>query len=260
MRLRGWALTVLTATGLWAGGQAGAQDKPRVQNFLLEETTVRSGMGGQFEAAQKDYCAAVVRGGAPACLVFSTATFGESGLYWTLLPFTSFIHYDQGKYTDKGLTPEQAKELSARRTPTIESNHESAIALQIDSSLAPMGSNAEFPLNLVTEYQLKPGMTDSFVGTIKKTLLPGAKKAGAAALGVLTTTLGGSPERVFVVTRLTKFQELDGPDPILAGMSRTERSTWEGLFQTYIQHRETYVMRYRADISDDPRVAQAEEK
>jgi hypothetical protein len=86
-------------------------------------------------------------------------------------------------------------------------------------------------------------------------MLPGAKKSGAVALGVLTTTLGASPERVFVVTRLQKFQELDGPDPILAGMSRTERSMWEGLFVTYIQHRETYVMRYRADLSDDPRVA-----
>jgi hypothetical protein len=157
MRIRGWALAILTLVGLWAGMQARAQNQPRVQNFLLEETTVRSGMGGQFEAAQKDYCAAVVRGGAPACLVFSTATFGKSGLYWTLLPFSSFIHYDQGKYTDKGLTPEQAKELSARRVPTIESNHESAIALQVDSSLAPTGSDADYPLNLVTEYQLKPG-------------------------------------------------------------------------------------------------------
>jgi len=253
MKLCGWALTILAVAGLWAGRQAGGQNQPRVQNFLLEETTVRSGMGGQFEAAQKDYCAAVVRGGAPACLVFSTATFGKSNLYWTLLPFASFIHYDQGKYTDKGMTPEQAKELSARRVPTIESNHESAIALEVDSSLAPTGSNTDYPLNLVTEYQLKPGMTSAFVATIKKTLLPGAKKSGAVALEVFTTRLGESPERVFVVTRLKKFQELDGPDPILAGMSKLERNTWESLFATYFQHRETYVMRYRTDLSDDPR-------
>jgi hypothetical protein len=255
MRLIGSVLAVMMGSGVLAGGQAGAQDQQRVKYFILEETTVRSGMGGQFEAAQKDYCAAVVRGGAPACQVFSTATFGKSNLYWTVLPFSSFIHYDQGKYTEKGLTPEQAKELSARRTPTIESNKESAIALELDSSLAPTGSNADVPLNLVTEYQLKPGMTSAFVGTIKKTLLAGAKKSGAVALEVFTTRLGESPERVFVVTRLKKFEELDGPDPILAGMSRLERSTWESLFATYIQHREMYVMRYRADISDDPRVA-----
>jgi hypothetical protein len=254
MRRIGWVLAVVAVAGFLAGQQAEAQDQPRVQNFLLEETTARSGMGGQFEAAQKDYCAAVVRGGAPACLVFSTATFGKSNLYWTLLPFSSFIHYDQGKYTDKGLTPEQAKELSARRVPTIESNKESAIALQLDSSLAPTGSNTDYPLNLVTEYQLKPGMTGSFLGSVKKTRLPGAKKSGAVALEVFTTTLGESPERVMVVTRLKRFQDLDAPDPILAGMSKLERNTWESLFATYFQHREMYVMRYRADISDDPRV------
>src|SRR5580700_9282772 len=97
MRHIAFVLAVFSVTGAAPGLQAGAQDKQRVENFLLEETTVRSGMGGQFEAAQKDYCAAVVRGGAPACLVFSTATFGQSGLYFTLLPFDSFVHYDQGK-------------------------------------------------------------------------------------------------------------------------------------------------------------------
>jgi hypothetical protein len=101
-------------------------------------------------------------------------------------------------------------------------------------------------------------MTSSFLGTIKKTLLPGAKKSGAVALEVFTTTLGESPERVFVVTRLKKFVELDGPDPILAGMSKIQQNTWESLFATYFQHREMYVMRYRADLSDDPRVAETE--
>jgi len=256
MRYLGWFLAVVTAAGICEVPQAGAQDQQRIQYFLMEETMVRGGMGGQFEAAQKDYCAAVVRGGAPACLVFSTATFGKSNLYWTLLPFSSFIHYDQGKYTDKGLTPEQAKELSARRTPTIESNKESAIALELDSSLAPTGSNGDFPLNVVTEYRLKPGMTNYFVGTIKKTLLPGAKKGGAVALEVFTTRMGESPERVLVVTRHKKFEELDGADPILTGMSRTERGSWDGILTTYVQRIGMYIMRYRADISVDPRVGE----
>jgi hypothetical protein len=73
------------------------------------------------------------------------------------------------------------------------------------------------------------------------------------AIEVFTTALGESPDRVLVVTRLKKFQELDEPDPILGAMSRTERGNWESLFATYIQHRDIYVMRYRADISDDPR-------
>ena len=127
--MRALTFTLLALATLPALSQT-AQSK--TSNALLEETIIQSGTASQFEAAHKDYCAAVVKGGAPACLVFSTATFGQSGLYFTLLPFDSFVHYDQGKYTDRGLTPDEAKAFSARRLPPIASNHESAIALHRD--------------------------------------------------------------------------------------------------------------------------------
>ena len=38
-------------------------------------------------------------------------------LLFTLLRFSSFRHYDEGTYTSKGLTPEQAAELENRRGP-----------------------------------------------------------------------------------------------------------------------------------------------
>ena len=224
-----------------------------IQNALLEETTLRSGTASQFEQAQKEYCAAVVKGGAPACLVFSTATFGQSDRYFTLLPFASFIHYDQGKYTDKGLTPEEAKALSARRVPPIASNHESAIALHKDLSIPATVSNAEYPLNYVTEYQLRTGATDEFLKFISKDLLPAARKTGALEFEVFTFTLGSSPDRVFIVTRLKNFAQLDQPDPIEAALSGVRRSQWLAGMAANVQHRETYIMRYRADISADPR-------
>jgi hypothetical protein len=105
MRLIPLALLALTTLPIAA--------QSKISNALLEETIIQSGTASQFEPAHKDYCAAVVKGGAPACLIFSTATFGQSNLYFTLLPFGSFVHYDQGKYTDKGLTPDEAK----RSTP-----------------------------------------------------------------------------------------------------------------------------------------------
>src|ERR1700688_4568528 len=73
------------------------------KRYLLEETTVRGGMEAQFEVGQKDYCAAVVRGGAPSCLVLSPTTFSPGNRYLTLLAFGSFAHYDEGTYTSKGL-------------------------------------------------------------------------------------------------------------------------------------------------------------
>ncbi len=217
---------------------------------LLEETQIHSGMSGQFESAQKDYCAAVVRGGAPACYIFSTATFGPSDRYLTVLPFTSFIHYDQGKYTDKGLTAEQAHALSARRVPPIASNRESAILLHPDLSLNP---EATQPLSVLTEYRLRPGTLPDFLNLLRSDLLPAARKSGIASLEVFTTVVGESPDRVFLVRSLPNFAALDQPDPILAAMSRTERIHWEAFVEPNIQHTEITILRFRADLSSSPR-------
>lgn len=224
-------------------------------NALLEETNIRSGMGGQFEAAQKEYCAAVVKGGAPACLIFSTATFGESDRFFTLLPFASFIHYDQGKYTDKGLTLEEARDLSARRVPPVASNHESAIALHPELSILPTVSNAEYPINHFTEYRLRPGTAALFLKTVHDLLLPAAKKAALLEFEVFTTTVGESPDRILIATRLKNYEQLDHPDPVEANLSETQRKLWNETLARTVNRTDTFIMRYRADLSTDNRPA-----
>ena len=222
-------------------------------NLLLEETNIRTGMGGQFESAQKEYCAAVVKGGAPACLIFSTATFGQSDLYFTALPFASFIHYDQGKYTDKGLTPEEAKALNARRIPPIAANHESAIAFHPDLSILPTVSNTEYPVNYFRDYRLRPGAAPHFFAFVHDVLLPAAKKAGALEFEVFSTTVGESPDRVLIVTRLKRYEELDHGDAIEAALSEKERARWNEVLAHDVDRRTSFIMRYRADLSTDPR-------
>jgi len=196
-----------------------------------------------------------VKGGAPACLIFSTATFGRSDRYFTLLPFASFIHYDQGKYTDKGLTPEEAKALSARRVPPIASNHESAIALHRDLSVMPTVSNAEYPINHFTEYSVRPGSLAAFLKAIHDYALPAARKAGLLEFEVFTTSVGESPDRVLIATRLKNFAQLDQPDSIESQMSSHEREVWSDAIGKLVEHRDTWIMRYRADLSSDPRSA-----
>jgi hypothetical protein len=252
--MRAFTFTLLALATIPALSQT-AQSK--TSNALLEETIIQSGTASQFEPAHKDYCAAVVKGGAPACLVFSTATFGQSGLYFTLLPFDSFVHYDQGKYTDKGLTPDEAKALSARRLPPIASNHESAVALHRDLSILPPPTitNADLPLNFFTEYLIRPGADNlkEFLDAIASYILPAARKSGVAAFEVFTTTVGESPERVLIVTRLKNFAQLDQPDPIQASMGVVQRGGYGSMIVHYVEHSETYIMRYRADLSADPR-------
>ncbi|WP_263367514.1 hypothetical protein [Edaphobacter bradus] len=244
--MRPLALALLTLTIPLAA-------QSNISNALLEETIIHSGTAGQFESAQKDYCAAVVKGGAPACLIFSTATFGQSDRYFTVLPFASFIHYDQGKYTDKGLTPEEAKALSARRVPPIASNHESAIALHRDLSTLPTASNAEYPTSYFTEYRLRPGTSAAFLKAVHDFMLPAARKANLIEFEVFTTTVGESPDRILIVTRLKNFAQLDQPDPIESNMSVGQRTAWHSVAKELTQHRDTWIMRYRADLSTDPR-------
>ncbi len=214
--------------------------------FLLEETVVSPGMGGQFESAQKDYCAAIVRGGAPSCLVFSIATFGQSGIYFTLLPFSSFLHYDQGKYTDKGMTREQANALSARRTPAIAANHESALVLDRDLSFSN-ASNTDKPLNLFVEYRVRPGCLNAFLARVHSMVLPEVRKSGTAAFEVLRTVLGESTDRVFLVTRLDNFAQLDEEKSLL-----NESAFGSDFLAQNVEHIDTYILRYRADLSSAP--------
>lgn len=250
-------LLPLTLLGLTIAAAAQSNPQPATQsnisNALLEETQIHSGTAGQFEVAQKDYCAAVVKGGAPACLIFSTATFGQSDRYFTVLPFASFIHYDEGKYTDKGLTPDEAKALSARRVPPIASNHESAIALHKDLSILPTISNADYPINFFVEYRLRPGTSAEFLNGVRDYLLPAARQANLLEFEVFTTIVGESPDRVLIVTRLKNFATLDQGNPIKSMLSGHAEDMFRDLLAKTVDRRETFIMRYRADLSKDPR-------
>ena len=218
-----------------------AQEK----HYLLEETTVKRGMEAQFEVGQKDYCAAVVRGGAPSCLVLSPTTFSSGNHYLTLLSFGSFAHYDEGTYTSKGLTPEQAEELSRRRTPTIASNEESAIELK----LAAGDKRSSFTaIVLLTEVHLAAGRTTAFVNLLDDAKAP-ASRGEVADFEVYQTVAGGDTNRVFILQHLRRFAELDVSDPIRSAIPPAKRGLFDNAFSKCVISTSVTVMRYRTDLS-----------
>ena len=227
--------------------QPAAQTLTRPAHLLLEDTIIRSGTAAQFEPAHHDYCLAVVKGGAPACLVFSTATFGESNRYFTLLPFASFLHYDQGKYTDKGLTPDEAKALAARRNPPVVSNHEAAFILFRDLSF--FANNEAKPLNMFFEYHVRPGTMDTFMKSIRDLIAPAAKKSGLPSFEVFQTATGASPDLILLVYRLDNFAQLDNPDPVLAQLTPAQSESWKHTLATTVDHVDSFILRYRPDLS-----------
>jgi hypothetical protein len=214
--------------------------------YLLEETTVKEGMTSRFEPAQGEYCAAVIRGGAPSCTILSPTTFSAQNQYFTLLAFGSFSHYDEGTYTSKGLTPEQAKDLSSRRGPTIANNQESAIELHRGSSFGDAG---ESPLVLVTEIWLHPGSAPAFLKVLKEMVLPAAQKAKFASFEVYETAAGGSPDRFFLMRGLRNFAELDASDALRAAMPRPQQAEFDEVFSKCVVSTNMRVLRVRSDLS-----------
>jgi hypothetical protein len=216
----------------------------QTKHYLLEETTVRSGLEAQFEAGQKDYCAAVVRGGAPSCLVFSPTTFSPGDRYLTLLAFGSFAHYDEGTYTSKGLTPEQAKELNSRRTPTVASNEESAIELKLSSG---DGRGGPTPLVKLTEVHLAPGRTAAFVKLLHEAGMQASREA--MDFEMYETVAGGDTDRVFLLQHLDRFAELDDSDPIRSAIPAAKRGLFDNVFAKCVLSTSVTVMRDRPDLS-----------
>ncbi|MGI4831257.1 MAG: hypothetical protein ACRYFU_24200 [Janthinobacterium lividum] len=179
---------------------------PGQQRYLLEETTAAAGKGAAFEAAQQEYCAVVRRGGALACLLFLPTTFSTSGEYLTLLQFGSFGHYDEGTYTSKGQTPEQAADLRKRREPTIAANREAALSLHPKVSYLSPEPGA---LMQVIDVTIRPGTLPTLLRYVRSVELPQAHSAGLLSSELYQLVVGAATNRFLLLRRMRKFGDLD---------------------------------------------------
>ena len=216
------------------------------RHYLAEETTIVAGSRDRFESGQKDYCAAVVRGGAPACLVLAPTTFSPADRYLTLLSFGTFAHYDQGTYTSKGLTPEQAKELASRRGPTIAANQESGIQLRSSTGSGP---DEQRPIVLITEIHALPGKADSLVKLIRQQEMRSVRGKDSAQVEIYQTEANGDPDRLFVLQHLARFVDLDSALPLSSAAPIAQREQFNEAVARYVRSSYVTVMRYRPDLS-----------
>ncbi|ADW67861.1 hypothetical protein [Granulicella tundricola] len=213
----------------------------RPTTFLLEDTTIVAGTAGQFEPSQHQYCLAALKAGTPACLVFSTALFGDTNRYLTLLPIANFAHFDSGQYAASGLTVE---EDHAQTGSPAAQTHQSVIALEPELSFTHAPNNQR-PLNLFLEYHLRPGTLDAFLALVRSNQLPAARKAAVPAFEVFRTLVGASPDRVFVVYRLDSYAQLDR-------YKEPDSGEWRDFASKDILSSTSFVVRYRPEISANP--------
>lgn len=214
------------------------------QRYLLEETTAMKGKAADFAAAQEDYCAAVLRGGAPQCLVFAPTTFSPGNLFFTLLRFSSFRHYDEGTYTSRGLTQEQAAELERRRAPTIAENRESALTLHEEVSYT---SSHPGSLVIVTDFTIRPGTLPTLLAYLRKVELPEAHRAGLSSSELYQVVAGGDTNRFLLFRRMERFAQLDQIAPFGDTVAQSAAKVHAEIANCVISNRTT-VMRVENSI------------
>lgn len=218
------------------------------QRYLLEETTAATGKAAAFEAAQKDYCAAVLRGGAPECLVFGPTTFSPGNLFFTLLRFSSFRHYDEGTYTSKGLTPAQTAELNSRRGPTIADNRESALTLHDEVSYT---SSDPGNLVIVTDFTIRPGTLPTLLAYLRKVELPEAHRAGLLSSELYQVVAGGDTNRFLLFRRMERFAQLDQVAPFGDSVPQSAAAGSASIVNCVVSNRTT-VMRTQRTAESKP--------
>ncbi len=216
------------------------------QRAVLIETVIHPNGVAEFEAAEKQRCAAIVKGGGQSCHVYSTAMFGTLYKYYTVIPLDNYAHYDAGSYYSRGATAEERAAIEKKRAAAMISSEESSMLLI--GSLSIMDEKVS-PLIMVTEIQLRPGMQESFYDDVEKIQLPAAKKAGLTSFETYKTLIGNSPDRMFSVVPVAKFAELDKGNKIFAAMSKEDRATFMANTAKYSEKVSYALLEYRKELS-----------
>lgn len=241
-RRHGWfCMAALCLTTLFTSREALSQ-----RRYLLEETRIDPGKAQSFPQAQDDYCAGVLRGGAPECIVLAPTVFSPPNLFFTLLRFSSFEHYDEGTYTSRGMTPQQAADLRSRREPAIRENTEMAIELHEQVSFTSPGPGA---LVRIVEFTIRPGTLPQLYRYVRGVELPAAHKAGMRSSELYQVVAGGETNRFLLLQRFDRFTQLDAVAPFgdIAAPSGTP-----GSIDGCVQSTRTIVMRVQSQQEAKP--------
>ncbi len=218
------------------------------QRFVLIETVIHPDSVADFEAAEKLRCAAIVKGGARACHVYSTAMFGTLYKYYTVIPLDNYAHLDDATYYVKGTSIAERESIEKRRTKAMVSSEESTMVLF--GRLSVISENRP-PFLRITEIQLRPGMQSEFYDDIEKIQLPAAKKAGLASFEIYKTLMGNSPDRMFSVMAMDKYAELDGRNKLFAAMSKEDYATFQEHTAKYTEKVSYAILQYRKELSSE---------
>lgn len=231
-----------------ASAQAGAAAPP--QRVAVTTTQVKPDMVATWrDLIQKEAVPAFKKAGVPWRWVFSSGPLGgQAFTFVTVTPVANFAQYDQPPAIQRAMGPEGAAKYNARLLPTVVSTSTVIQTLIPQASLQSYSSTPPVLARVATT-QLLPGKGPEFTEITASEFLPALKKAGVTDHLVFATTYGGPGNVRTIVTYLSKYADLDAPNPLLRALGQEAAQKLNQKRAALTSGTEAIVLRFVPELS-----------
>jgi hypothetical protein len=205
---------------------------------------VKSGMQGEFIAAQKTFTEAMAAAERPGRTVWQE-TVGDLGVFHMVTRRENLASFDEQ------LVPpmeEDAWEARGRAlTAATESITRVILRRHPELGISP-GEDQQPAMLSLTYFTLAPGKSNEFSRFLQSKFIPALKAGGATGLTVSRVYQGGDRNTWIFARLVDNWAQLDSPGA-LAHMSEEERIALLAGFGDMIWGQERRMLRYREDLS-----------
>lgn len=228
--------------------QAGAAAPP--QRVAVTTTQIKPDMIATWrDLIQKEAVPAFKKAGVPWRWVFSSGPLGgQAFTFVTVTPVANFAQYDQPPAIQRAMGQDGAAKYNAKLLPTIVSSHTVIQTLISQASLQSFSSTPPVLARVATT-QLLPGKGPEFTQITASEFLPALKKAGVTDYLVFATTYGGQGNERTIVTLLSKYADLDAPNPFVRALGQEAAQKLNQKRAALTSGTEAIVLRFVPELS-----------
>lgn len=231
-----------------AAAQAGATAPP--QRIAVTTTQVKPEMVAAWQdLVRTEAVPAFKKAGLPWRWVFASGPLGgQAFTFTTVAPVANFAQYDQPPAIPRMLGPEGAAKYNAKLLPMVVSTRTVIQTLIPSASLQSFGSTPPALVRVAT-MRLLPGKGPEFTAITASEFLPAFKKAGVTDHLVFATSYGGPANERTIVTYLSKYADLDTPNPIARALGAEAAQKLNQKRAALTSGTEAIVLRLLPDLS-----------
>ena len=239
-------MILVASLASFLSGTLRAEDpSPYITVVIVE---VIPGKVNEFVAIQKEYSAARKKAGRPARSFWQEAR-GNTNTFHIVSEAENFAAQDEP--ADRVMNDTQWANWVNRVTAVTKSRQILTLQALANSYIAP--KDGEEPNLVRLNYTTLASRRDrgAYISWLNETYTPTVRKLGMKGRSVYRVRFGGNTNTIVTSLRLNSWSELDEP-LVLSALSDSERAkVVEDLNDIHFHDNESYILRYRADMSHD---------